>query len=643
MRSFHRVHVPLAALVLQAAVFTTFAPLARAQTNAPAKTAEPAESYARAHYGKREVRVPMRDGVELFTSIYVPADTTQELPILLCRTPYGCAPYGAHAYRDTIGPSELFMQSGWIVVYQDVRGAYQSGGTFVDVRPHLERGADGQPRDARLTDEATDTYDTIAWLLANVGNNNGKVGMWGISYPGFYAAAGMVHHHPALVAVSPQAPIADWYFDDFHHHGALFLPHAFNFLARFGRPRPEPVSARDFRLEHGTQDGYQFFLELGPLANVNTQWFHGEVAFWNELCAHPDYDAFWEARNLKPDLVHVAPAVLTVGGWYDAEDLYGALHVYRAIEDQNPGITNTLVMGPWSHGEWARGTGERLGVERFGAPTAEFYRREIELAFFERQLKSVERAPLPEAYVFETGVNRWRTFDAWPPRERAEKSLWLQPAGALAFDPAKSAGFVEYVSDPAEPVPYTEDIAIGMTRDYMTDDQRFAERRPDVIAFQTDVLTEDLTLAGPLEAELWVSTSGTDSDWIVKLVDVLPQDAKSPKDLPVNRSWSGAQRMVRSEVLRGRYRSSYAKPEPFVPGEPARVKVVLQDVLHTFAKGHRVMIQVQSTWFPLVDRNPQTFVKNIFEARAEDFVKATQRVYYGAEHASRVKIGVLAH
>jgi putative CocE/NonD family hydrolase len=443
------------------------------------------------------------------------------------------------------------------------------------------------------------------------------------------------------VAVSPQAPIADWFFDDFHHCGALFLPHAFNFLSGFGRPRPVPVTERKFRFEHGTKDGYSFFLQLGPLSNVNAKYFHGEVAFWNDLCAHPDYDAFWEARNLKPDLRWVAPAVMTVGGWYDAEDLYGALNVYRAVEEQNPKVTNTLVMGPWAHGGWSRSDGDQLGSARFGAKTGPFYRETIELEFFERWLKGMERKPLPEAYVFETGANKWRSFDAWPPKERTEKSFWFGPHGGLASDAPRAAGFDEFVSDPAQPVPFTEAVAIGMTREYMTDDQRFASRRPDVRCYQTDVLSEDLTLAGPLEAELVVSTSGTDSDWIVKLIDVFPADAASPPDLGAGQSWSERQEMVRSEVLRGRYRKSYAQPEAFVPGQPTQVKVVLQDVLHTFKKGHRLMFQVQCTWFPLVDRNPQTFVKNIFEAQEADFVRATQRIYHGGEHASRVRAGTV--
>lgn len=598
-------------------------------------------AHAEFKYVKREVKIPMRDGVQLFTALYTPEGATDKLPILLCRTPYSVGPYGDGKLKDTIGPSELFEQSGWIVAYQDVRGCYLSEGSFVDVRPHVPHAPD--VKTCKAVDEATDTWDTIDWLVAHADSNNGKVGMWGISYPGFYAAAGMVDAHPALAAVSPQAPIGDWWYDDFHHHGALFLPHAFNFLSGFGRARPEPATSRPgSRLQHGTQDGYAFFLRMGPLANANERYFHGEIAFWNDLAAHPNYDAFWEARNLLPDLKKVAPAVMTVGGWYDAEDLYGALNVYRAIEQQNERVDNVLVMGPWAHGGWARGDGEGLGVARFGAKTSAHYREKVELAFFERELKGKKGPPLPEATVFETGSNEWRAFDAWPPAGTIEKLLPLHPGGRLAFEtPPERASFDEFTSDPNEPVPYTEAVAIGMTREYMTDDQRFADRRPDVVSYQTEPLVDDVRFAGPLAAELVVSTSGSDSDWIVKLIDVLPDDAKDPEDLPRSMHMGGAQLMVRSEVLRGRFREGYATPKPFVPGAKTRVTVPLQDVLHTFKKGHRIMVQVQCTWFPLVDRNPQTFVPNIFFAKETDFVKATQRVYLGGDQPSVLRVGVL--
>jgi len=589
-------------------------------------------------YVKYEYMVPMRDGVRLFTAVYTPRNAARKYPMMLNRTPYSCRPYGEDKYRPALGPSKQFTDERFIFVYQDVRGRFMSEGEFVNMRPHIDAKDDKTD-----IDESTDTYDTIEWLLANVPNHNGRVGMWGISYPGYYSSAGMIDAHPALKAVSPQAPIADWFFDDFYHHGAFFLPHAFNFFAVFGRPRPEPTKEWGKEFEHGTPDGYQFFMDIGPLKNVNERYYHGEIAFWNEIVEHPKYDEFWQARRLLPHLRNVAPAVMTVGGWYDAEDLYGALNTYRAVEELNPGVVNTLVMGPWVHGGWARGEGDKLGMAHFGAKTSEFYRRNIELPFFNCFLKDVCGDPLPEAYVFETGVNEWRRFDKWPPAGLEHRDLYFQSGGSLSYEVPSGASEVydEYVSDPGKPVPFTEAVAKEMTKEYMTDDQRFASRRPDVVTYQTEVLKEDITLAGPIEAELWVSTSGTDSDWVVKLIDVFPNDAADPEDLPKGKHLGGCQMMVRSEVIRGRYRNSYEKPEPFTPNVATQVKVTLQDVLHTFQKGHRIMVQVQSTWFPLVDRNPQKYVDNIFLAEESDFVKATQRVYHGGAQASRLRVGVL--
>jgi len=628
---------PVAAPVQPVVATPAVAPVVVAQAAGSAQAPEPSR-YSREHYDKREARIPMRDGAKLFTSIYTPKDLSQKYPILMMRTPYSVGPYGEDKYKDTLGPSDLEMKDGFIVVYQDVRGCYMSEGDFVDVRPHMDTKSG--PKDV---DESTDAFDTIEWLLANVQNHNGKVGMWGISYPGFYAAASMIDHHPALAAVSPQAPIADWFFDDFHHHGTLFLPHAFNFLSGFGQPRPSPTTERNRGFQHPTPDGYDFFLRLGPLSNVDEKYFHKGIRFWEDLVAHPNYDAFWEARNLQPHLKRVAPAVMTVGGWFDAEDLFGALHVYSAVEQQNPGIFNVLVMGPWQHGGWSRSDGDKLGIARFGDKTSFYYREKIELAFFDRFLKGRGGSDLAEANVFETGANRWRTFDRWPPSGLVQRSLFLGEGRTLSFDaPAAvdpaSDGFV---SDPNQPVPYTEAITTGMTREYMTDDQRFAARRPDVLAYRTEPLAENLTLAGPLKADLWVSTSGTDSDWIVKLIDVFPDDAPTPDDYPAGKALGGCEMMVRSEAIRGRFRESYAQPKPFVPGEPTLVPLVLQDVLHTFQKGHRIMVQIQCTWFPLVDRNPQTYVDNVFEAKPEDFVPASQKVFRSAQHPTRIEVGEL--
>ncbi len=601
---------------------------------------EAPKSYLEEHYTKTEHMIPMRDGVRLHTAIYAPRDPSISYPIILYRTPYSVRPYGEDVYPASSprGIRMDFVREGFIFVMQDVRGRFMSEGTFTNMTPHIDT-----KRAETDVDESSDTYDTIEWVLENVPNHNGRVGMLGISYPGFYAAAGMIDAHPALVAVSPQAPIADWFFDDFHHHGAFFLPHAFNFMAVFGLPRPEPTTNWGPRFKHGTPDGYQFFLDLGSLRNANDRYLHDEIEIWNQCVEHPNYDAFWQARNLLPHLHKVAPAVMTVGGWFDAEDLYGALKIYRAVEQRNPEVFNVLVMGPWSHGGWSRRDGRRLGNVDFEADTSLFYREKIELPFFRHFLKDEPWETLPEAYVFETGVNQWRTFEHWPPTTAEPVRFYLDQGGRMTQQRPAALGeaFDEYVSDPAKPVPSSQDIATGMPRNYMTDDQRFAARRPDVLVYQTDVLDAELTLAGPVVADLWVSTSGTASDWIVKLIDVFPPDTEDLEEMPNGMHLGGYQMMVRSEVIRGRFRNSYAHPEPFVPNTPTNIKLELQDVLHTFQPGHRMMVQIQSTWFPMVDRNPQKYVDNIFLADESDFNKATQRVYRSKDHATHLLVGVL--
>jgi putative CocE/NonD family hydrolase len=593
----------------------------------------------RERYVKRECRIPMRDGVRLSTAVYTPRDASSEkrYPLLMLRTPYSIRPYGEDNYPGKLGPNRRLERDGYVFVYQDVRGCYLSEGKFVNMTPHL---ADKKGKED--VDESTDTYDTIQWLLRNVQHHNGRVGQWGVSYPGFYAAAGMIDAHPALKAVSPQAPIADWWYDDFHHHGAFFLPHAFNFMIQFGQPRPQPTKERAPSFDHGTPDGYQFFLDMGSLASANPRYLRDRVPFWNEIVAHPNYDDFWQARNLLPHLKNVAPAVMIVGGWFDAEDLYGPLSIYRTIEENNPDVQNMLVMGPWAHGAWG-GAGERLGNVHFGSKTGEFYRQWIETRFFQSHLKEGVEDGLPEAYIFETGANRWRMFDAWPPAEMKKQRFHLAPGGKLAkkAPEEKSEALDEFVSDPARPVPFTESIAIGMTREYMTDDQRFAARRPDVLVYQTDPLREDMTLCGPVLADLYVSTSQGDADWVVKLVDVFPPDAKDHEHVAKGQHLGGYQMMVRSEVIRGRFRNDPSRPEPFEPNQVAQVRLALQDVLHTFEAGHRMMIQIQSTWFPLVDRNPQKYVDNIYLAQPDDFVAATHRVHRSAEHPSSIEVGVL--
>jgi putative CocE/NonD family hydrolase len=588
------------------------------------------ESYIRLNYNKQEQMVPMRDGVKLFTSIYIPRDRSQKYPLLMKRTPYSVAPYGLEKYAATLGPSEHFVKAGYIFVNQDVRGRFLSEGEFVQVTPHVP-----QKQKNTDVDESSDTYDTIEWLLKNVEGNNGRVGMYGISYPGFYAAAGMIDAHPALKAVSPQAPVADWYFDDFLHNGAFFLAHAFRWLGNNAAPRPKPTAEKTPAVSYATPDGYKLFLEAGSMENISRKYLKDGTPFWNEMMQHPNRDEFWQKRALPPHLKKVAPAVMVVTGWYDAEDLYGSFKCYQAIESQNPSVNNTLVVGPWHHGGWASPDGDRLGQISFGSKTAAFYRAEIELPFFERHLKDVKNTPLAEATMFETGSNVWRTFDKWPPAEVKSRNLYLQDFGGLDPQlPAALHPYDEFVSDPDRPVPYTETITPRMTIEYMVDDQRFASRRPDVLVYQTPDLNSDMLLAGPIDVDLWVSTTGTDADFIVKLIDVFP-DAADPALQP------GYQMLVRSEVFRGRFRNSFEKPEPFVPNQPTQIRFQLLDLLHRFQKGHRLMIQIQSTWFPLVDRNPQKFVPNIYYATPHDFQKATHRVYHSQEFPTMFRIGVL--
>jgi len=606
---------------------------------AHAEEAEPTRAeYVRANYTKFEYRNPMRDGVEQYTAVYSPNDRTNKYPMLMVRTPYGIHPYGASQYRDALGPSDLYERDGFIFVFQDVRGRYMSGGEFDNMRPHI----DGKT-DREQTDESTDTYDTIDWLLANVENHNGRVGQWGVSYPGFYVSAGMIDSHPALAAVSPQAPIADWFWDDMHHHGAFILHLSFNFFATFGKARPEPTTERNERFDHETPDAYQFFLELGPLQNVNGKYFENEIDFWNDIAAHPNYDEFWQSRNILPHLREIGAAVMVVGGWYDTEDLYGPLKTYRSVESRNPDAFNVLVMGPWSHGAWSRSGGERLGDAEFGFKTAEYYRKHVEFPFFLHFLKDGPDPNLPEALVFETGANRWRRFDTWPPEAARKTKMYMQEQGRLAFDPPDSDTDAsdEFISDPGKPVPHTMEISSGWTKKHMTEDQRFAARRPDVLVYTSDVLEEDLTLAGPIQADLWVSTTGSDSDWVVKLIDVYPSELPERDEESDGPDRGGQQTLVRAEVFRGRFRESYETPKAFVPDEVSNVSFELQDVMHTFQRGHRVMVQVQSSWFPFVDRNPQTYVPNIFEAGEDDFIKTTNRVHRSKRHPSHIEIGVL--
>ncbi|HWE92332.1 MAG TPA: CocE/NonD family hydrolase [Tepidisphaeraceae bacterium] len=615
--------------------------LARAQATRPAaNVAAPGWAHFRELYTKYEYTIPMRDGVKLFTQVYAPKDDSHPWPILLTRTPYGLRPYGADRYAAPGGFLHHYAKENFIFVLQDVRGRNASEGVFVHMRPHNPNKAG--PADI---DESTDAYDTIDWLVKNIPNNNGKVGMMGISYPGFYTAAGMIDSHPALKCASPQAPIADWFVgDDFHHNGALYLPHAFGFLSGFGQKLEEPTREQPKPFDYKTPDGYEFYLGLGPLPNADKLYFKEKIGFWDELMQHGTYDAFWQSRNIRPHLKNVKAAVMTVGGWYDAEDLFGALNVYREVGRNNPATFNMLVMGPWAHGGWAQGDGGHLGHVDFAAKTAEFYQDDIELPFLRHFLTDNAKLDLPRAFVFETGTNQWRRYAAWPPPGVREQTLYFHAGGKLSFHaPAAGqdeAAFDEYVSDPAKPVPFISNVAVGMTREHMLGDQRFAASRPDVLVYQTDVLDQDVTLAGAVAPELFVSTTGTDSDWVVKLIDVYSGDFPNPDPNPDGVEMGGYQQLVRGEVFRGKFRNSFERPEPFEPGKMAKVRYGMPDVYHTFRRGHRIMVQVQSSWFPLVDRNPQTFC-DIYHARPEDFHKATQHVFRAGPSASCVRVQVL--
>jgi uncharacterized protein len=584
--------------------------------------------WVRKNYTKLEVMIPMRDGKRLFTSIYAPK-TDGLYPILLKRTPYGVGPYGLNRFAEYLGPSEPFAEDKFIFVYQDVRGRYMSEGDFVEMTPHLE-----VKQSASDIDESTDTFDTIEWLLAHVPKNNGKVGQWGISYPGFYAAAGMIDAHPALVATSPQAPIMDWFAgDDFHRNGALWLPHLFNFISWFGQPRPQPTTKKSPSFGYRTSNGYSFYLGLGPLSNVNERYFKGGIPFWNEVLAHGIYDSYWKARDLRPHLKDIKPAVLLVGGWFDAENLYGTLQAHRAVLSQSPNTRLSLVMGPWYHGAWENDSGEDLGAISFGSRTSDFFQDEVEFPFFTHYLKEAPDPHLPKAWVFETGANQWLRMDAWPPSEAQKVQVHFHASGQLGFaTPFTDEKPDEFISDPAKPVPSFEGMDITMPREYMDADQRFVASRKDVLTYRTSALEQDLVVAGPIRAHLSVSTTGTDADWVVKVIDEYPENPKT--DL------AGYQQLVRGEVMRGKFRNSMEKPEPFAPGQPTTVEWVLNDICHDFRKGHRLMVQVQSSWFPLMDRNPQVFT-DIYTAKASDFAIAKHRVYHSIQFPSYLELPVL--
>lgn len=593
--------------------------------------------YVKANYTKFEYQIPMRDGKKLFTSVYVPKDQSKKYPIMMDRTPYSVAPYGADRYKSSLGPSSLFLHDGYIFVYQDVRGRWMSEGIFEEMTPEKELH-----KTKNDVDEGTDTYDTIDWLIKNIRNNNGKVGVWGISYPGFFTTASLLSRHPALAAASPQAPMADLYRDDAFHNGAFMLAANFGFYPYFtNRQDDKPTQRQGGRLNYSTADGYEFYMDMGSVKNSNDKYYKDTIRLWNEMLDHPNYDQHWKDRNVLYHLHDIKTPTLVTGGWYDAEDLYGAINTYKTLVKNNPNTPVYFTMGPWVHGGWSRGDGDHLGDVDFGGPTGPFYRDKIEFAFFSHYLKGTDMELKPVS-AFETGVNQWKTYNTWPPKEAEDKNLYLLPGGKLSFDAPNGDKdtFDEYTSDPNKPVPFIDGIDLGMKREYMVGDQRFAARRPDVLTYQTDVLDHDVTLAGNIWADLKVAITGTDADWVVKVIDVYPDSAKNNKFTAKGTYMSNYEQMVRSEAMRGKFRDDFSKPEAFVPGQVTPVNFELQDVLHTFKKGHRIMVQVQSTWFPLIDRNTQQF-QDIMKAKDTDFKKETHKVYTSKEHPSFLKVRVM--
>lgn len=600
-------------------------------------------SWVHQNYTKQEILIPMRDGIKLFTTIYAPKNQTEKHPILMVRTPYSVAPYGSAFSTRLQNPHWAnYLREGYILVLQDVRGCYMSEGKFVDVRPLNKSTSKNKKTE---TDETTDTYDAIDWLVKNVKNNNGKAGIFGISYPGFYSTMGALSGHPALKAVSPQAPVTDWFMgDDFHHNGAFALMDAFSFYSGFGRPRPVPTTKGKAGFPIPGKDNYDFFLKKGAIKNFTTL-LGDSIAFWTELMKHPNYDEWWKARDARRNCYQVKPAMLVVGGNFDAEDCYGAWNLYKAIEKQSPATNNRVVMGPWFHGGWSRGDGNYLGNIRFGSKTAAWYQDNIELPFFNYHLKGKgDLSSAGEASIFFTGENNWKIFEQWPPSETKVTPIYLHSGQRLSFDkPTAEESHTSYLSDPNKPVPYTEDVHLGRTREYMTDDQRFASRRPDVLVYEME-LTEDLILAGPLTADLKVRLSTSDADFVVKLIDVFPADFKYEdtdccKGVKVEAEMGGYQMLVRGEIFRGRYRKSFEEPSAFVPGNLETVKFELPDVSHTFKKGHKLMIQIQSSWFPLFDRNPQQFI-DIYNCEDKDFKTAEIKILQQSDAASCILLPI---
>jgi len=589
-----------------------------------AVNAQPAQDlYTRAP----DAMIPMRDGIKLNTHIYIPTRTGEQYPILLLRTPYGIG--NATPAQLAASIPELTAE-GFIVVQQDIRGRFKSEGQFVMLRQPRD------PKDKNAIDESTDTYDTIDWLLKNVANNNGRVGIAGTSYGAWLSVMAMLDPHPALKAVVQQASPADmWIGDDFHHNGAFRLSYGFEYayMMESSKEITDPSKVID------TFDVYEWYLKLGSLANVETKYFNGKIPSWRDFATRPDYDDFWKRQAFAPWLNRVTVPTLNVAGWWDQEDFYGPIKIYELLERHDTAKQNFLVVGPWNHGGWSRGEGRKLGKIDFGSATAEHYRRNILTPFLAHYLKGKGSGDIPEAWTFRTGSNEWIRNDAWPPKQGVDSKLYLQKDLALSFSPpaASPQGFDSFVSDPANPVPYRPrpiELRSGWTT-WLVEDQRFVDRRPDVLTWVSEPLSEDVVVSGRIIANLFASTTGTDSDWIVKLIDVYPEKYEADPKM------GGFQLMIAGDVFRGRYRKSFEKPEPIPANSVQHYQIAFPANDHAFKKGHRIMVQVQSTWFPVIDRNPQKFVPNIFLAKETDFQTATQRVYRSGQHASYIAVPVI--
>ena len=595
-------------------------------------------NFIRDNYTKIDTTITMRDGIKLYTLIYSPKDQSVKYPLLMQRTPYSIAPYGSENYTRRLGPLQLVHEK-YIFVFQDVRGRYMSEGHNLELTPQIDK-----KKSKTEVDESSDTYDSVDWLVKNIPNNNGRVGFYGISYPGFYAATALLANHPAIKAVSPQAPVADEFIgDDANHNGAFFLLDNFNFMNFFGKERSGPLqNYGGLMFRENLQDAYQFFLELGPIKNTQSaKYFNHRSYIWDEYLAHDTYDGYWKARNLRPHLKNIIIPTLVVGGWFDAEDMFGALHTFEAIKHQSPVNKNHLVMGPWTHGGWAYPQWSQFGTYDFGSNTSKYFQDSLQSKFFNYYLKDKGDFNTSEATMFETGANQWKSFSAWPPKNTMAINYYFKNNGKLSTEKnTQGTSYDEYVSDPGKPVPYTNGMYQGRNNEYLVEDQRFAANRPDVVTFVSDLLENDLTLAGRINADLFVSTTGTDADFIVKVIDVLPDTTSTPRGMPRGNMMAGYERLVRAEVMRGKFRNSFENPEPFVPNKVSEVKIELNDVLHTFKKGHKIMVQVQSSWFPLVDMNPQKFMR-IPDANESDFQKATIRIYHDIDHTSKVILPVL--